>query len=95
VNTIQSSDSGRPQVGNKKKGKGKQNHNGSKPENNQNLSTNDSLKRKPKYPCLICEGDHYMKECPHRDEVNHFLKGNNPTPTILTNIFPPQKKTSG
>ena len=38
---------------------------------------------------MICGEDHYTKGCPHREEVNKFLKGNS-QPIVLTNPFPPQ-----
>ena len=48
-------------------------------------------KRKAKYPYLLCGGDHFMKECPHRDEINKFLKSN-PAPAVLTDPFPSQQQ---
>jgi len=62
VNSIQNMQSS----GNKKMGKGKN----KKPRNQQEntkptASDNDNKgKRKAKYPCLLCGGDHFMKECP-------------------------------
>ena len=44
-----------------------------------------------KYPCLICRGDHFKKECPHRDEITQFLK-TNPAPVVLTDPFPSQQQ---
>ena len=52
---------------------------------------NDKGKRKAKYPCLLCGGDHFTKECPHRDEINKFLKSN-PAPAVLTDPFPSQQQ---
>jgi len=46
---------------------------------------------KPKYPCLISEEDHYTKDCPHRADINRFLKGTSIAPAVLTNPFPSQK----
>ena len=48
-------------------------------------------KRKAKYPCLLCGGDHFMKECPLCDEINKFLKSN-PAPKVLTDPFPSQQQ---
>lgn len=42
--------------------------------------------QKPRYPCLICNDDHFMKYCPHRAEVAKFLKTSS-TSTILTDPF--------
>ena len=65
VNDIQSTQSS----GNNKKGKDKN----KKPRNQQEnpkpiaLEIDNKGKRKVKYPCLLCGGDHFMKECPRRD----------------------------
>jgi hypothetical protein len=48
-------------------------------------------KKKEKYPCMICVEDNYTKDCPHKDEVTWFLKGNS-QPTVLTYPFPPQQQ---
>ena len=52
---------------------------------------NDKGKRKDKYPCLLCGGGHFMKECPRREEISKFLKSN-PTPMVLINPFPYQQQ---
>ena len=70
----------------KKKGKGKAKSNTLKYDPPK-PSADDASKRKPKYPCLICEEDHYTKDCPHRAEVSRLLKG---TPTVLKEPFPSQ-----
>ena len=87
VNSIQSTQT----LGNNKK-KGKNRN--KKPGNQQETprptnSDNDKGKRKEKYPCLLCGGDHFSKECPCRDEISQFLKSN-PTPVVLTDPFPSQ-----
>ena len=38
----------------------------------QNLDNDSKGKRKVKYPCLICEGDHFTKECPRHEEFGKF-----------------------
>ena len=48
-------------------------------------------KRKAKYPFLLYGGDHFMKECPHHEEISKFMKSN-PTPTVLTDPFPSQQQ---
>ena len=74
VNTVQSTTTGKSQ--NKKKGKGK---NKEDKTNNQKLdkpitqTVDDRKKRKPRYPCLICGEDHYMKYCLRRTKVTKFL----------------------
>ena len=44
-----------------------------------------------KYPCLLCGGDHFTKECPCRDEITQFLK-TNPVLAVLTDPFPSQQQ---
>ena len=53
----------------KMKGKVKSKPDAPKPESSKSR-TDDGSQRKPKYPCLICEGDHYTKDCPQRYEVS-------------------------
>ena len=78
---------------NKKKGKGEN----KKPKNQQEnpkptAPKNDNKgKRKAKSPCLLCGGDHFMKECPRHDEINKFLKSN-PELAVLTYPFPSQQQ---
>ena len=87
VNAIQST----KYLSGKKKGKNKS----KKPDNQQegnktpNPDTDSKVKRKVKYPCLICGGDHFTKECPRHEEVSKFLK-TSPTPAVLKYSFPSQ-----
>ena len=74
----------------KKKGKGKSKPDTPKPESSKPC-TNDGSQHKPKYPCLICEGDHYTKDCPRRSEVSQLLKGSKGTPAVLKEPFPSQQ----
>lgn len=88
VNAIQSSGSNKSSVGDQKKGKGNQ-----KPNNNarfgkrSNSPSNDTSDRKPKYPCIICGEKHFTKDCPHRENVQRFVKGKPPTTALLTEPF--------
>lgn len=41
-----------------------------------------------KYPCLICEEDHYTKDCPRRSKVKCLLKW---TPNVLKEPFPSEQ----
>ena len=89
VNSIQSTQN----LGNNKK---KFKNRNKKPGNQQETprptnSDNNKGKRKAKYPCLLCGGDHFSKECPHRDEISQFSKSN-PAPTVLTDSFPSQQQ---
>ena len=88
VNSIQST---QMPNNNKKKGKAKNKKPGNPQENlKPTTNENDKGKRKEKYPCLLCGGDHFMKEFPHSEENNQFLK-TNPTPEVLTDAFPSQQ----
>ena len=62
VNSIQITQSS----GNKKKGKGKNKKPRNQQENPKPMAPkNDNKgKRKVKYPCLLCGGDHFTKDCP-------------------------------
>jgi len=68
----------------KKKGN-KKNKQNSKDKTDKNESTNE--KRKPRYPCFICDEDHFTKDCPHRAEVSKIVKGSQ-TPAVLKDPFP-------
>ena len=88
VNSIQSSQTS----GNKKKGKGKNKKPGNQQENPKpTTNENDKGKRKSKYPCLLCGGDNFTKECPRHDNISKFLKSN-PARTVLTDPFPSQQQ---
>jgi hypothetical protein len=94
VNSVQSMSAEKNK--NKKKGKGN-----NKEEKNNNPQSDKSKmqivdekdKRKPRYPCLICDDDHYTKDYPRRVEVTKFLQGtrNPSTPVILSQLFPSQQ----
>ena len=62
VNAVQANPTEKASKG-KKKGKGKSKSDAPKPESSK-PRTEDGSQRKPKYPCLICEGDHYTKDFP-------------------------------
>ena len=50
---------------NKKKGKNRNKKPGNQPKTPRPTNgDNDKGKRKEKYPCLLCGGDHFSKECP-------------------------------
>lgn len=46
-------------------------------------------KRKPRYPCLICDKEHFTRDYPHRAEVAKIVKGSQ-TPVVLKDPFPSQ-----
>ena len=89
VNSVQANPTEKASKG-KKKGKGKSKLDAPKPESSK-PRTNDGSQRKPKYPCLICEGDHYTKDCPRQSEVSQLLKGSKGTLTVLKEPFPSQQ----
>ena len=78
-------------------GKNKGKNKSKKPDNQQegnkspNHYVNSKGKRKVKYTCLICGGDYFTKEFPHREEFNNFLKSS-PTQAVLKDPFPTQKQ---
>jgi hypothetical protein len=75
INTVQTTTSGKDQSsGSKKKNKVKAKQNSQQKEKNKTPLANETQKWKPKYPCLICEEDHYTKDCPRRADVKFFLK---------------------
>ena len=77
---------------NKNKGKAKNKKHGNQKENPKpTTNENDKGKRNAKYPYLLCGGDHFMKECPHHEEINQFLK-TNPGLYILMYPFPSQQQ---
>jgi len=90
VNAVQSTGSNRSSTGDQKKGKGKHKPNNARFGKKSNSPANDSSHRKPKFPCLMCGEMNFIKDCPHRENVNCFIKDNVPTTTILTNPFPNQ-----
>lgn len=88
VNAIQANPMEKASKG-KKKGKGKSKPDALKPESSK-PHADDGSQHKPKYPYLICEGDHYAKDYPQRSEVSQLLKGSKGTSAVLKEPFPSQ-----
>ena len=88
VNAVQANPTDKSSKG-KKKGKGKSKSDAPKPESKS--LTEDGSQRKPKFAFLICEGDHYTKDCPRRSEISQLLKGSKGTPAVLKEPFPSQQ----
>lgn len=88
VNTVESSTSKHQQPRSKKKCKGKSKQSAPQKEKPMQNDTHEE-KWKPRYPCLICNDDHYTKESMYRVEVNKFLKGSS-TLSVLKDPFPSQ-----
>jgi hypothetical protein len=63
VNAVQSTPAGKNKS-RKGKSKNKEEKNTSQAEKTKTPPVDDRDKRKPRYPCLICGDDHYMKDCP-------------------------------
>jgi hypothetical protein len=81
VNAIQSTPTGKNKS-KKGRGKNKEGKNNSQAEKTKTTPVDDRDKRKPRYPCLICGDDHYMKDCPRRVEVTKFLQGASKPPAL-------------
>jgi hypothetical protein len=92
VNAVQSTRTGKNKS-KKGRGKNKEGKNTSQAEQTKTTPVDDQDKHKPRYPCLICGDDHYMKDCPRHVEVTKFLQGapKQPAPTILSQPFPSQQ----
>ena len=73
VNFIQANPKDKNSKG-KNNGKGKAKADTPK-KDSQKSCADDGSQRKPKYPCLICDEEHYTKDCPRRAEVSRLLKG--------------------
>jgi hypothetical protein len=70
VNTVQSTSSQQPRG--KKKNKGKSNKSSNEQNNPNTVDTQPN--RKVKFPFIICEEYHYMKDYPHCEAITKFLK---------------------
>jgi hypothetical protein len=92
VNTVQSTPAGKNKS-KKGRGKNKEGKNNNQVEQTKTTPVEDRDKRKPRYPCLICGDDHYMKDCPRHAEVTKFLQGTpKPSaPVVLSQPFPSQQ----
>ena len=66
----------------KNKGKGKSKYDAAK-QDSPKPHTNDGTKSKLKYPCLICDDEHYTMDSPQWTEVSHLLKGTQGTLAVL------------
>lgn len=64
-------------------------HNKKKQENSTPEKSYDSptTAKKPRYPCLICNDEHYTRDCTHRSEFSKLLKTST-TSAVLTDPFP-------
>ena len=89
VNTIQVNPVEKTSKG-KNKGKGKAKSDAPKPESSKPRA-DDGSQWKPKYPCLICDEDHYTKDFPRRSEVSQLLRVSKGTLTVLKEPFPSQQ----
>lgn len=78
----------------KKKGRGKKKNQDGKPDanksgNNAGGGINES-KKKVKFPCKLCSGDHLTHLCPKIEDAQRLLgqKGTSSSQVVLTNPFP-------
>lgn len=89
TNIFQSNKSKSQQPGSKKMGKGNKNQENPSQENQNNQSLDE--KKKPHYACLICNDEHFMKDCSRHVEINRLFKVSSTTLVILTDPFANQK----
>ncbi|MCY6488428.1 hypothetical protein, partial [Actinobacillus pleuropneumoniae] len=92
IHVVESS-TAKSKSGGKKKGKKKNKAEKTPKEKTEKAESNDE-KRKPRYPCLICEEEHFTRDCPHRVEVAKIVKGSQ-TPAVLKDPFPKDSKMIG
>lgn len=71
INVVQSNKGKYQQRGSKKKGKGSNKQESPPQEKEENQSPDN--KKKPHYPCLICNNENFIKECPRNAEINRFF----------------------
>jgi hypothetical protein len=96
VNAVQTTPTGKNTKNRKGRGKNKEGKNTNPNEQTKTPPVDDWDKRKPRYPCLMCNDDHYTKDCPRRVEVHKFLQSTPKpsTPTFLSQPFPSQQQAS-
>jgi hypothetical protein len=89
VNAVQFSPS--EQSRGKKKTKNKSKNNNEQPKNQvQTPATKKKTQRKLKFPCIICGENHYIRDCPLRNEVAKIFQEKS-QPAVLTQPFPQQQ----
>jgi len=71
IHVVESS-TAKSKSGSKKKGKKKNKQN---IEEKLEKTESTDEKRKPRYPCLICDEEHFTRDCPRRAEVSKIVKG--------------------
>ena len=72
------------QPGGKKKGKTKKKQTSNPQERS---SDQPSGPRKPRYTCIICNEEHFVRNCPHRAKVSKIIKTSHAS-AVLTDPFP-------
>jgi len=87
IHVVESS-TAKSKFGGKRKGKKKNKADKFSKEKPEKIESTDE-KRKPCYPCLICDEEHFTRDYPHRIEVAKIIKGSQ-TPTVLKDPFPSQ-----
>jgi hypothetical protein len=96
VNAVQTTPTGKNTKNRKGRGKNKEGKNTNPNEQAKPPAVDERDKRKPRYPCLMCNDDHYTKDCPRRAEVHKFLQSTSKpsTPAVLSQPFPSQQQAS-
>ena len=95
INVVQTSDpKGNQQSEGKKKGqnnkkKGK-NGKGNANKTNEHVGEGPKEKKKVKFPCKLCTGDHLTHPCPKIQDAQRLLaqQGSSSSQVVLTNPFP-------
>jgi len=87
IHVVESS-TAKSKSGSKKKGKKKNKSYKNLKEKPDKMESTDE-KRKPHYPCLICDKEHFTRDCPHRVEVAKIVKGSQMS-VVLKDPFPSQ-----
>ena len=96
MNVVQTTPTGKNTKNRKGRGKNKEGKNTNPNEQTKPPAVDERDKRKPRYPCLMCNDDHYTKDCPRRSEVHKFLQSTSKpsTPAVLSQPFPSQQQAS-
>ena len=68
----------------KKKGKSKKNKTSTPQERSSDQSSGNW---KPRYPCIICNEEYFVRYCPHRAKVSKIIKTSHAS-AVLTDPFP-------
>ena len=101
INVVQASDpKGNQQSDGKKKGRNNKkkdkNRKGNANKTNEHVGEGPKEKKKVKFPCKLCAGDHITHLCPKIQDAQCLLaqQGSSSSQAVLTNPFPPRATAS-